>query len=967
MRSTPASRDFSREVVSLRHVYSSFNTTVVFFCFLFLCGFLFSSSPFTDCSQTRSTRAMWAALFVQNENWGLCWPRNRLNCMKLMSFNVRGLNAPFKRHALCSEIKRGDPDMVCLQETHFRRLSHPLLQVPRYTTQFHATGPTKSRGVSILLHDRLSFQLHRKLSDPKGRYLILVCTINQKLFTICNIYSPNSSQISFLKHVLLKMLTVSTGEVIVMGDFNVCPDSLLDRSAASYAHIRKQCRELADLLSHFNLYDVWRVFHPGERGYTLFSPPHNSYSRIDFFCIRGSLLPSVRDCDISSFTLSDHAPVFLTLADDFQVFSRPPWRLNDTLLGDPEILADLQSSLDNYFSENKDSSSDPTILWRAHKAVMRGVCIRWAAIRKRQHIADRLELLTRIDALTKANQTHPNPRTARELAKAGADLTDLDSTTHFYALQRLRANRYSTANRVGHSLALRLRTLQQSTRTSFLLNSRGERIYKPQDIANEFATYYRALYNIRDGTAGPGPSVSDIRGYLDKINLPTLSQTQRASLASPITCEEIAEVITSLPKGKAPGPDGFTSTYYKTFHQTLLPHIHGLFTAAMDSGNLPSELLNAAIVTLPKLGKPPTSCQNFRPISLINVDLKIYTKILANRLALTITSLIGMDQVGFIPGRQGPDNTRRLLNLIQVLTSSSTPGLILSLDAEKAFDRVHWGFMSEVMAKFSIPPEFVKGVFSVYASPSATVRFAGFHSRAFPITNGTRQGCPLSPLLYALVLEPLAQMIRQSDDVRGIEVGPQTHKLNLFADDVLLTLTSPKTSLEALTNILHEYGTFSYHKINFSKTQALPVNIPDDVLTTLKQEFSFDWRTKFLTYLGIKLALSPQVLFDINYGKLLIEIKTLLRSWHPRRLSWFGRIAAVKMTILPKILYVFRALPIFIPRAFFSTLQGVVNAFLWNYRRPRIKFPVLSRRIEGGGLGVPDFAKYSRAVHVLQR
>uniref|UniRef100_A0A8C5PYH4 Reverse transcriptase domain-containing protein n=1 Tax=Leptobrachium leishanense TaxID=445787 RepID=A0A8C5PYH4_9ANUR len=269
----------------------------------------------------------------------------------------------------------------------------------------------------------------------------------------------------------------------------------------------------------------------------------------------------------------------------------------------------------------------------------------------------------------------------------------------------------------------------------------------------------------------------------------------------------------------------------------------------MDSGHLPSDLLDAAIVTLPKLGKPPTLCQNFRPISLINVDLKIYTKILTNRLALTITSLIGLDQVGYIPGRQGPDNTRRLLNLIQVLTSSSTPGLILSLDAEKkAFDRVHWGFMSEVMAKFSIPPEFVKGVFSVYTSPTATVRFAGFHSQAFPITNGTRQGCPLSLLLYALVLEPLAQMIRQSSDVRGIEVGPQTHKLNLFPDDILLTLTSPKSSLEALNQILTEYGKLSYHKVNFSKTQALLANIPDDVLTALKQEFSFDWRTKFLSY-----------------------------------------------------------------------------------------------------------------------
>uniref|UniRef100_A0A8C5WBN0 Reverse transcriptase n=1 Tax=Leptobrachium leishanense TaxID=445787 RepID=A0A8C5WBN0_9ANUR len=92
----------------------------------------------------------------------------------IVSINANGLNIPEKR----SRIKWGDPDLVCLQETHFRRLSHPLLQVPRYTTQFHATGPTKSRGVSILLHDRVTFQLYRKLSDPKGRYVFSSVTLD---------------------------------------------------------------------------------------------------------------------------------------------------------------------------------------------------------------------------------------------------------------------------------------------------------------------------------------------------------------------------------------------------------------------------------------------------------------------------------------------------------------------------------------------------------------------------------------------------------------------------------------------------------------------------------------------------------------------------------------------------------------------------------------------------------------------
>uniref|UniRef100_A0A8C5Q6Z9 exodeoxyribonuclease III n=1 Tax=Leptobrachium leishanense TaxID=445787 RepID=A0A8C5Q6Z9_9ANUR len=162
--------------------------------------------------------------------------------MKLMSFNVRGLNAPFKRHALCSEIKRGDPDMVCLQETHFRRLSHPLLQVPRYTTQFHATGPTKSRGVSILLHDRMSFQLHRKLSDPKGRYLILGGRylfvrgkIVDTVYTFASLYLPNKKQHTCLTRMLKSLDSFQQGITIIAGDLNVPLEPYIDSSSGASA------------------------------------------------------------------------------------------------------------------------------------------------------------------------------------------------------------------------------------------------------------------------------------------------------------------------------------------------------------------------------------------------------------------------------------------------------------------------------------------------------------------------------------------------------------------------------------------------------------------------------------------------------------------------------------------------------------------------------------------------------------
>lgn len=111
-------------------------------------------------------------------------------------------------------------------------------------------------------------------------------------------------------------------------------------------------------------------------------------------------------------------------------------------------------------------------------------------------------------------------------------------------------------------------------------------------------------------------------------------------------------------------------------------------------------MLNAIVVTLPKPGKDPTSPQNFCPISLLNVDVKIYAKLIANRLINILLKLIHKDQTGFTKGRQSSDATRRMIDIIHQVDNSGTPSVLLSLDAEKAFDRVHLGYLFSVLPKF---------------------------------------------------------------------------------------------------------------------------------------------------------------------------------------------------------------------------------------------------------------------------
>lgn len=193
----------------------------------------------------------------------------------------------------------------------------------------------------------------------------------------------------------------------------------------------------------------------------------------------------------------------------------------------------------------------------------------------------------------------------------------------------------------------------------------------------------------------------------------------------------------------------------------------------------------ATISLILKKDRDPLSCGSYRPVSLLNVDLKILSKILALRLQRAISSIISLDRTGFMPGRQASYSTGRLLNIIHS-PSRDTPEIVVSLDAEKAFDRVEWGYLYEVMDKFGLDKDFILWVKLLYVSPMASVQTNNTMSPPFSLQRGTRQGCPLSPLLFAIAIEPLALWLRAEEGFKGIVRAGMTHKVSLFADYLLL-------------------------------------------------------------------------------------------------------------------------------------------------------------------------------------
>lgn len=872
-----------------------------------------------------------------------------VNSLNVVTFNVRGLGHPIKRKRVLSFLKSKKVDIAFLQETHLSNEEHKKLKRDWVGQVYFSSYTSNKRGTAILIHKNLPFIIKEEHYDQEARYVLICGLLYGQEILLHNIYAPNEDCPKFMSDMITLFTQHHKDLGVVAGDFNCNWDGNLDKSSHLISNPNAS-KALQLACSDAGLVDVWREFNPTIKDYSFYSTRHKTYSRLDYFLLPQDQLSFVTSCTIGSILISDHSPVYLTLAIGHQKQQTKYWRFNSSLLSNTEACLKIRQWISQYRQENSDSPVSNAVMWDAAKAVIRGHLISYTSARKKAANERASQLQKELTTLEQSHKQAPTEDNLRKLNAVKTDLNLIQTEQVKKLLFFTRQRYYEYGNKPSRLLAYQLKKERTDRTIKHIRQATGQLRYDLQSIQSSFLDFYKKLYTSEN------PLESDIQSFLEQLSLPTLSDEDNAHLGRPFTSEEVLETIKSLPLGKSPGLDGYPAEFYKTFWPEIEPLFMPMVQDFFKKGLLPDSMKTAVISLIHKKDKDSAECSSYRPISLLTVDLKIISKLITRRLENLLPMLVNPDQSGFIKERYASDNIRRLLDVIDYSSLSERQGLLISLDAEKAFDRVEWSYLFAVLKKFNFDKTFIGWIISLYRDPQAQVCVNGSLSERFSLFRGCRQGCPLSPLLFNLAIEPLAEAIRASKDMHGIDIGSKENRISLYADDVILYLSTPERSIPVVLDLISKFGRISGYKINLTKSNACLLN--SDIPAELKRISPFTWAQGGFKYLGINVSPNLKELFKINYTPLLSKIKEELEFWTLLPISFIGRINIIKMNVLPRFNYLFQSLPCYLNKTFFQSINKLINSFIWKKSTPRISLKTLTKSKEKGGLGLPDFQLY---------
>jgi len=752
------------------------------------------------------------------------------------------------------------------------------------------------------------------------------------------------------------------------GDYNCV--NIPDRDTRNMPQYSNQGATKLNLFCQYQaIVDVWVHISDQQRegaggGFTRFAPNSQAASRIDRIYASSPHLNQISNIStIPQPDLTDHEGVQIQIKPNSGLTKPRNWRLNVGTLHDPKFVDRLEL-LFRVMVQQARPDTPALQLWMDFKKQVKRAAVSWgtarAADRRRLVRSTQQQLLQ--PELPQEERRRLKALLTRCNASAQVDLSISSSTKYQAGGDRPTASFFA---KLGKSTAYR--PIKAMTMPS------GEVTTDLDEIGAEMTRFWGGVFG--EGVQEPvGEATRCARATsLNRINT-KLSPSQSAALAAPITIEEMGGVLERAKKGKTPGVDGLPIEFYQKCWNFIGPILTLIAADLLAGHELPAEMVQAKIAMIPKTEAQAPLSSKFRPISLLNSDYKLLAAVIASRVATTLPNLVDEHQTGFVPGRLILENITFNRDLIDFCEDTNSTLFMAFLDFEKAFDRVSWSYRDQVMERMGFPASLVDAVRGLYTHANSQISLNDRLTRPIRQTRGVRQGCPLSPVLFAIFAEPLGLLIRSLEqDVGGRpkcgvdlpRADGESKRIvgSQFADDTTLYAQSKAALRFSMSQIKEEFCTASGAKLNADKTRTLEVGpVPDQPIQP-QQPPAPAWQQLELILLQEHESIKslganygpntdPSARFDI----ILEAIQARMGRWQARYPSLHARVL-IANTLLSSCLWFF-AYFISPSPAQLKRFDDVVWGMLWSKQRGGVgtrgqinRFRIAQQRSRGG-LGV---------------
>ena len=909
---------------------------------------------------------------------------------KIITVNCRGLSSRLKMLStigkLRKECEKNDSCIIFLQETHLEdaQLISDIWEGSIVMNSFYSSS---QRGVVTILKGQ--FKINKHVSDQEGRYSI--ANVTHDLFqddsgnnslTLVNIYAPNNHMESlvFFKNIFNKIeelnseiagIAVRTPDLIIAGDFNFVFDEFID---CQNRKVLNDERSLARFVSEkFYELELWDLVQSSSNSTNFTWRRESTRSRLDYIIASGNIASKVKRYSHKwQLVKTDHAAVIVELTNSLETStgrSYPKLSFND--IKDPVDKNYIREVIIN-------AKKDFLVDWCPHtrleyvKLMIRSSVLRIRSSRNKE-ISQLDALKEEVNTLEKFSTLNSN-----EINR----LTDLkikiDKTEEMIEEQLKLKSGIKWREEGERSSKFFLNLINSKIRVGAahkgFIDAGGNLILNNADIVNHAKDFYSNLYSGK-------PVTADQQFY---AHCPSLDGDEHDQVGAPVTIMELKAALKTC-KDSTPGLDGIPYWFYKIFHDLLLPLVLDSWNFGLKVGKLAPSHRQSCITIIPKAGKDTRLIRNWRPITVASCDLKVITKALSIRMAKVAPSIIYDTQMAYVPGRDINFNNRILSYIIENIDNNED--VIVSFDAEKAFDSVSHKYLKDTLLKYNFPETFIQFFSLIYSENSSVVQVNGHLSDPFELKRGVKQGDALSCLLFVLAIDPLIRNIEANNLINPIYVKAQDKFVSVktlaYADDIAV-VTKNNGSINEVFKEYERLYEASGLKLNADKTEILVLSERD--LQTFSATVSYLEKriplvaTTTVKICGNHLTKNVKERYKLNIATKIDSLNKVLLNWSRRNLTPNGKMMIIKCHALSQLTFVNQFQNI--SPSNIKQIELICYKFLWNGGPERVKRSTLKlNKLEGGinGIDIDSFLsatkirqffkaeKYCKALQFIQR